>query len=238
MKPQDHKHFHDHLHFEGHLHIEITNTRPEHFEALEAVQRAAFPTLTPEEILLPEKYAKHLELFPEGQFVALAHFGDKKIPVGSTSTFRTNFDFTHIQHTFLQAVANGWLTNHDPEGEWLYGADMSVHPRFHGLRIGSRLYKARQELARRLGLRGEIAGGMLPGYDLHRKKMSVPQYVLKVSRGKLTDPTLSMQIKNGFVVKGILYDHISDPRSNNCASLIVRYNTNYRETRQPVAIGA
>ena len=53
------------------------------------------------------------------------------------------------------------------------------------------------------------------------------QYVLRVKQGKLHDPTLTMQLRNGFRIKGILYDHISDPRSGNCATLIVRESPYY-----------
>lgn len=209
------------------LHIDVVNVQAEHIPELVRLQSLSFPTLTPAELLNEAQYRKHLELFPEGQFVALARVKDRLIPVGSTSTFRINFDFDHIQHTFLDAVANGWLTNHDPQGEWLYGADMNVNPEYRGMRIGRRLYEARLALARRLNLRGEIAGALIPGYRRYANRLSVAQYVLRVHQTRLHDPTLSMQLRNGFQVKGILYDHISDPRSNNCATLIVRENPYY-----------
>lgn len=214
------------------LHIDVVNVQPEHIPELARLQRLSFPTLSPVELISQPKYRKHLELFPEGQFVALARVDGSLIPVGSTATFRTNFDFQHIQHTFLDAVANGWLTNHDTQGEWLYGADMNVHPDYRGMRIGRRLYEARQALVRRLNLRGEIAGALMPGYHQHADRLTVAQYVLRVHQTRLHDPTLSMQLRNNFQVKGILYNHIADPRSNNCATLIVRENPFYHP-KQP-----
>lgn len=214
------------------LRIDVVNLRPEHIPALVRLQRLSFPTLSDEERLNEARYKKHLELFPEGQFVAIAYMSGEAIPIGSTSTFRTNFDFDHIQHTFLEAVAHGWLTNHNPNGAWLYGADMNVHPDYRGMRVGGRLYEARQALARRLNLRGEIAGGLLPGYQRHAETLTIAQYVLHVHQARLHDPTLSMQLRNGFQVKGILYDHIADSRSNNAATLIVRENP-YYHPKQP-----
>jgi GNAT superfamily N-acetyltransferase len=212
--------------------LRVVNTRPEHIPALAAMQRVIFPTLTEEEYFTEAKYRNHLRLFPEGQFVALAYYEGAEVIVGATSTFRIDFDFDHIQHTFLEAVDHGWLSNHDPQGDWLYGADLSVHPDWRGRHIGRRLYEARQELVRQLNLRGELAGAMLPGYHYHRKQLTVPQYVLRVTQGRLKDPTLSMQLKNGFEVRGILYNHLTDPRSRNAASLIVRDNPDYRVPRR------
>ncbi|MFQ3568269.1 MAG: GNAT family N-acetyltransferase [Aggregatilineales bacterium] len=221
-------------------HVTITNTRPEHAAALGALQRIVFPKLTNEELLTEAKYLKHIEVFPEGQFVALVEQDGQQIPVGATSTFRTSFDFNNYQHTYLEIVADGWLTNHDPEGEWLYGADLHVHPDYRGLRIGRRLYEARHALVRRLNLRGEIAGGLLPGYIRYRSHLTVAQYMLRVWQGHIHDPTLTMQLRNGFVIKGILYNHITDSRSNNTASLIVRENHLYRppdESARPAILG-
>jgi GNAT superfamily N-acetyltransferase len=209
--------------------VRIANTQVEHVPALAALQHIVFPTLTDDELLTEAKYLKHLELFPRGQFVALVEENGREKVVGSASAFRTHFDFNEIQHTFLEAVAQGWLTNHDPNGDWLYGADMSVHPDYRGQHIGRRLYEARRQLVFELNLRGEIAGAMLPGYHYHRARLrSIAQYILRVKQGHLFDPTLSMQLKNGFRIRGILYNHITDPRSNNTATLIVRENPHYR----------
>ncbi len=214
------------------LRIDVVNLQPEHIPELVRLQHLSFPTLSERELLNEAKYLKHLELFPEGQLVALAYMNGDVIPIGSTSTFRTTFDFDHIQHTFLNAVAEGWLTHHRPNGEWLYGADMNVHPKFRGMRVGRRLYEARQLLVRKLNLRGEIAGALIPGYQRHADRLTIAQYVLRVHQTRLHDPTLSMQLRNGFQVKGILYNHIADPRSHNAATLIVRENP-YYHPKQP-----
>jgi GNAT superfamily N-acetyltransferase len=208
--------------------IEVTNTTPEHVQELEMLQRVAFPTLTDNELFTAEKYLNHLRLFPEGQFVAVATSGDQKTVVGATSTYRADFDFNDYQHTFLEAIAHGWLSNHKPNGEWLYGVDVSVHPDFRRKGIGNRLYDARKALVKRLNLRGEIAGGMIPGYEHYKAKMPVETYIEKVVAGEIMGKTLPMQLKNGFVVRGILYDHITDPRADNTATLLVRENPDYR----------
>lgn len=207
--------------------ITVVPTTREYARRLAEMQPLIFPTLTPEELLREAHYLKHIELFPEGQFTALARVNGRWLAVGSTSTFLTTWEFVQKPHTFLEAIDGGWLTKHDPNGDWMYGADVSVHPDFRGLGVGSKLYEARAAAVRRLNLRGEVAGGMMPGYHRYRGQMSIERYVEKVSSGELHDPTLSMQIKNGFVVKGILYNHITDPRADDCAALIVRENPHY-----------
>ena len=51
--------------------IIVMQTRPEHAEQLEALQRTCFPTLDDAERFKAAHYRKHIELFPDGQFVAL-----------------------------------------------------------------------------------------------------------------------------------------------------------------------
>ncbi len=52
--------------------------------------------------------------------------------VGATSTIRLHFDFEHVDHTFAEIIQGGWLTSHEPTGDWLYGADIGVHPDYRG----------------------------------------------------------------------------------------------------------
>lgn len=208
----------------AHTHVRVTPINKHHARELEKLQHLCYPMLTDDEIFSAEKYLHHVQIFPEGQVVALVD----QIPVGSASGFRTTPDFFENDHTFQEAIADGWLSHHQPHGEWLYGVDIMVHPDYRGQGIGSRLYKARWEVVRRLNLRGMVAGGMMPGYQHYKKYMSPEQFVHAVSIGKVYCPTLSMQLKNGFKIQRVLYNHITDPRANDCAALIVRENPEYR----------
>lgn len=209
----------------------IVPTTAKYARALAKMQSVIFPTLTKDELLREEHFLHHIHLFPQGQFTAMVHIHDHWVVAGSTTTFRVKWSFFDKPHSYQDAITNGWMDNHDPEGEWLYGGDMSVHPDYRGLRLASGLYDARKALVQRMNLKGEAAGGMLPGYYRYREQMSIETYVDRVVHGDLTDPTLTAQLRNGFKVKGILYDHITDPRSDNCASIIVRPNTDYATYR-------
>jgi len=214
--------------------VHVVQTEPKYARRLAKMQSAIFPTLSEEEFLSESQYLKHIELFPEGQLTALALIHDKWVVAGSTSSFLTTWDYAAQDHTFLEVIGGGWFTHHNPKGDWIYGGDLSVHPEFHGMGIGSALYRVRGEVARKLNLKGEVAGGMIPGYQRYREQMSIETYVKKVEAGEVFDPTLSVQVKNGFQVRRVLYDHITDPRADNCAALIVRPNPQYREERGPI----
>lgn len=200
--------------------IELTTLRPEHAEGLEHLQRVCFPTLGEQELMRAEHFESHARIFPEGDFVAL----DGERVVGLGSGFLTDFDFASPGHTFREIIADGWYTNHDPDGAWYYGGDISVHPDYRGLGLGRRLYEARKGLVRRLRRRGIVAGGVLPGYPRVRGELSVAEYVERVVAGELHDPTLSFQLRNGFEVRGLLEGYLDDTASDGWATLIVWEN--------------
>ena len=195
--------------------LKLVTLRAEHAGGLEQLQIACFPTLAPHERMRREHFLSHARLFPEGNFVVLD--GEKVVGLGSG--FLTDFDFT-AKHTFWEWISEGFYTRHDKDGAWYYGGDISVHPDYRGFGLGRRLYDARKAVVRRLGRRGIVAGGMLPGYAAH-KPMSVQDYVQKVVAGELSDPTLSFQLKNGFEVRGLLENYLDDEASAGWATLIV-----------------
>ena len=200
--------------------IRLVTIKPEHAKALEQLQITCFPTLAAHELMREEHFLSHCRVFPEGDFVALDVTGEGERVVGLGSGFLTDFDFNSPNHTFKEVIANGFYTNHDPNGAWYYGADISVHPDYRGRGVGRLLYEARKRLVQGRGLRGIVAGGVLPGYAFHRG-LSVHDYVERVLAGELFDPTLSFQLKNGFTVRGLLENYLEDEASDNWATLIV-----------------
>ena len=110
--------------------FDVVRSDPSMAEALAAVQAACFPTLNPDLLMRAEHYRSHVAVFPQGQHAVIER-ATGRIAACSTD-FRTRVDFSHYQHRYIDAVADNWLTNHDPEGDWLYGADIGVHPDFRG----------------------------------------------------------------------------------------------------------
>jgi len=205
--------------------ITIENIRLEHAPHLEQLQIDCFPTLAPSELMRREHFENHVHLFPEGNFVAVT---DEGRIVGLGSGFLIKFDFEHPDHTFMDIIDGGFYNNHDPEGDYYYGADISVHPDFRRQGIGAMLYKARQGIIRELNLKGLVGGGLIPDFANHKHELTAQEYVDKVVRGELTDNTLSFQLKNGFKVRGLLENYIEDSASDNWSTLIVWDNPDYK----------
>ena len=191
-------------------------------EALAFVQAACFPTLNSDLLMRAEHYRSHVQVFPEGQH-AVIESATGRVAACSTD-FRTKVDFSHYQHRYIDAVADNWLTKHDPEGDWLYGADIGVHPDFRGQGISTLLYDARHRLIRRLGLRGHVAGALPRGYAPFTGEMAIEAYVGAVVRGAKSDPVLSVQLRRGYEVYGIIPDYVDDPTFASYGVFIVWRN--------------
>lgn len=204
--------------------VVIIQTTMQYVDAIEDLQRRCYPTLDPSHLIRREHIESHIKIFPEGQHLALID----GVLVGMSSSLRHNIDFGEAQHSFDEMIAGGYFTNHNPHGEWLYGADMSTHPDYRRRGIASMLYDARKALIKRLNLRGMVGGGMVPGYRHYKHEMSLEIYAAKVSAGEIHDPTLTPQLKNGYVVRGVIHDYLHDELLGNDATLIVWENPDYR----------
>lgn len=185
----------------------------------QAIQQASFPKLAPEELMRAEHYLKHLEVFPLGQH-AVVEVATNRVVACSTD-FRAYIDFGHYQHKYIEAVAGNWLTNHQPEGDWMYGADIGVHPDYRGFGLSTLLYRVRHDLVRQLNLKGHVAGAMPKGYGALKDQMPIEHYVLEVARGNRFDPVLSVQLKRGYAPWGIIPDYLDDPSCANYGVFIV-----------------
>ena len=188
---------------------EVVPTSADMAPALAGIQAACFPTLSAAERMRAEHFRAHVAVFPEGQLAVLERATGR--PVASSTDFRTRFDFAHFQHRYMDAVADNWLTRHDPAGDWMYGADIGVHPDHRGRGLSSLLYAARQALVRRLGLRGHVEGAMPRGYGAVAGTMPIEAYVARVVRGEIHDPVLSLTLRQGYHVYGIIPGYLHDP---------------------------
>jgi ribosomal protein S18 acetylase RimI-like enzyme len=197
--------------------VSVRCTTPADFPGIVDLCKRVYPSSTP---WSEGALASHLEVFPEGQFVAIQE-GTNKI-VGMAASLIIDWDDYDIHASWQDFTARGRFTNHDPEhGRTLYGAEVMVDPKIQGSGVGTKLYVARRKLVESLGLLRIRAGARLRGYGQHADAMTAEEYVIKVIRGELVGPTLSFQLHRGFrviaVVSGYLKD---DPDSLGYAAII------------------
>ena len=163
--------------------------------------------------------------FPEGQIC----IEDKGEAVAVALTMVIDFSVVGENHTFWELVGDGQLRRHDPEGDYLYGIEIFVDPKYQSMRLGRRLYDARKELCEKLNLKGILVGGRIPNYHEHVDEMGPAEYIRRVHDKELYDPVLTFQLSNGFHVKTLLKDYWpEDHRSLGNAVLLEWININYQ----------
>lgn len=196
--------------------IEVRQTTPADFEGIIRVTRAVYPTSPPWSVA---QLASHLEVFPEGQLVAV-EVPDQRV-VGMAASLVVTWDQYDRTATWREITDGGTFRNHDPSGRTLYGAEVMVHPDVQRRRIGKRLYAERRGIAERRALLRIRAGARLRGYERYAKRMTAEEYVLAVLRGAIKGPTLSFQLREGFAVFAIVPGYLpGDPESLGWAALI------------------
>jgi GNAT superfamily N-acetyltransferase len=197
--------------------IIVRNTRPQDFPGIGALCRAVYPTGSPWN---EDQLSSHLRAFAEGQFVAVEPASQRV--VGMAASLIVFWDDYDMQTSWRDFTDHGLFTNHDPEhGRTLYGAEVMVHPEMQGLGIGTRLYQARRALVQKLKLLRIRAGARLRGYHRYAHLFAPEEYVARVVRKEIKDPTLSFQLKHGFRVLGVVGGYLlHDPESLGHAAVI------------------
>jgi GNAT superfamily N-acetyltransferase len=196
--------------------LEIRHLESEWIAGTVALQRACFPPPFPEELLWkPEHLERHLAVFPEGQFVAIAD----GLVVGSASSLIISEARYQAHPDWATTVGGHFLTAHDPHGSTLYGVDISVHPSFRGRGVGRALYQARKDLVRQLSLVRFATACRLPGFA-DSGFAEVEPYVEAVVSGELVDRTLSPLLRYGMICIGVVHDYMDDEESGNAAAML------------------
>jgi GNAT superfamily N-acetyltransferase len=167
-----------------------------------------------------EALRSHQSVFPEGQLVVFDLSTGELI--GMAASLIVLWDNYEWGTPWKDFTDSGMFTNHDPQnGRTLYGAEIMIHPKFQGTGAGSLLYRAREEIVRKLKLLRIRAGARLSGYHRHAGQVTALQYLRQVVQGKYSDPTLSFQLKHGFKVLRLVENYlIKDPESLGYAAVI------------------
>ncbi len=175
-----------------------------------------------------DQYAAMISRFPEGQIC----IEDKGTVVAAALSLIIDYAKYSGRHTYDDIVGDGHLKNHDPDGDYLYGIDLFVHPDYQGLRLGRRLYDARKELCEQLNVQGMLVGGRIPNYRKYADELTPQEYVRRVRNKEIVDPVLTFQLANDFHVKKILKNYIPEDRQSRSYAVLLEWNNIYFEATQ------
>ncbi|MDG0789550.1 GNAT family N-acetyltransferase [Cohnella ginsengisoli] len=186
------------------------------FRALIEVQAESFPPPYPPELWWNEaQLEEHVRRFPAG---ALCVAVDGLIAGSMTALRRT---LAHGDgHIWAEATDNGYIRNHEPDGDTLYVVDLCVRPAYRSLGLGKWLIQSMHETVVHLGCRRLLSGGRMPGYHNHADRMTPEQYLEEVKLGRLRDPVVSFLIRCGRIPVGVAHGYLDDEESRGNAALM------------------
>ena len=202
--------------------IQVRGIRLEDLDRLVELQLKCFPGMKPWK---RDQLESQLQIFPDGQ-ICIEYEG--RI-VASSSSLILDFAMYDEWHDWREIADAGYIRNHNPDGNTLYGIEIMVHPEYRGMRLARRLYEARKRLAKERNLMRIVLGGRIPGYAKHANTMTAREYVDKVISKSLIDPVLTTQLSNGFALKRLLKSYMeSDKESMGYATLLEWNNLDYQ----------
>ncbi|MEZ6122516.1 MAG: GNAT family N-acetyltransferase [Planctomycetaceae bacterium] len=137
--------------------INVRRLKIEDFDALIEMQNLCFPGMHPWE---REQIESQIQHFPDGQLVVEI---DGKLAASSSSLI-LQFDANMEWHDWKKVADHGYIRNHAPKGDTLYGIEIMVHPEFRGMKLSRRIYDARKELCRERTSHASSSAGGFPGF--------------------------------------------------------------------------
>lgn len=202
--------------------IRLRQLTIEDFDALVAMQQRCFPGMQP---WTREHIESQLAIFPEGQLCVEV---DGKL-AASASSLIVRYDPSLEWHNWMAVSDGGYIRNHQPKGDTLYGIEIMVDPEFRRMRLARRLYDARKELCRNRHLTRIIIAGRIPGYGKYADRLSAREYVEQVQEKAIYDPVLTTQLANGFALQGLIPNYFpSDEDSRGYATFLEWLNLDYQ----------
>ncbi|MFC7687727.1 GNAT family N-acetyltransferase [Ureibacillus sp. GCM10028918] len=195
----------------------VRNYTKDDFDELIDIQTECFPPPFPSDLWWnKQQLVNHVTLFPQG---ALCVEIDGQV-VSSLTGVCTHFDPAHPNHTWEEATDNGYIKNHDSNGNTLYIVDISVRPAFRSLGLGKILMQTMYQVVVEMGLERLLGGGRMPGYHKHAENMSAQRYVDQVVAGTIYDPVITFLLKCGRLPIAVLGNYLEDEESLNYGVLM------------------
>ncbi|RBW67903.1 GNAT family N-acetyltransferase [Bacillus taeanensis] len=195
----------------------IRNYESKDFPSLIRIQEESFPPPFPSELWWNTKQlSNHVNLFPEG---ALCLEVNGEIAASMTGLM-IDYDPNHPDHSWEEITDNGYITNHNPNGNTLYVVDIGVRPAYRKYGLGKWLMQSMYEVVVHLGLKRLLGGGRMPGYHKEADEMTADQYLDEVVKGNKKDPVITFLLRCGRTPVKAAADYLDDEESCNYAALM------------------
>ncbi|MFP3663660.1 GNAT family N-acetyltransferase [Priestia aryabhattai] len=195
----------------------IRNYERKDFPELIRIQQECFPPPFPSELWWNrEQLDNHVSLFPEG---ALCVEVNGEI-AGSMTGLLIDFHLDSPDHTWEEVTSNGYITNHNPNGNTLYVVDISISPSFRKLGLGKWLMSAMYDLVIYKGLKRLLGGGRMPGYYKYAHKMTPEEYIASLLDCQLKDPVITFLLHCGRTPVRAVANYLEDKESCNYGTLM------------------
>ncbi len=201
--------------------ILVRPLRIEDYDALREMAEICFPGIP---ALTHEQLESQLAIFPEGQLCIEI---DGRL-AASASNLILEYNVNLEWHNWKVIADGGYIRNHKPKGDTLYGIEIMVHPDFRGMKLSRRLYDARKQICRDKNLTRFIIAGRIPGYHQHADRLLAREYIERVLDKAIFDPVLTAQLSNGFSVKGLIPNYLpTDTQSCGYATYLEWINLDH-----------
>jgi ribosomal protein S18 acetylase RimI-like enzyme len=187
------------------------------FDELIDIQRECFPPPFPPELWWNEEQLhNHVSRFPDG---ALCVEVEGRL-AGSITGLVVQWDPNDAEHAWSEITDDGYIRNHDPNGNTLYIVDISVRPSCRKLGLGKWLMQSMYEVVVEKRLTRLLGGARMPGYHNSPAKLSPEGYLNKVLAGDLSDPIVTFLLRCGRVPIRVVSNYLDDEESGNNAVLM------------------
>ncbi|WP_128103948.1 GNAT family N-acetyltransferase [Paenibacillus sp. DCT19] len=188
------------------------------FDELIRIQAESFPPPYPEELLWNhEQLASHVTHYADG---AICIEVDGEL-AGSMTSLRMQWDPAQpVNHSWTEVTDDGYIRNHQPDGNTLYIVDLCVRPKYRKWGLAQLMMQAMYQLVIHQGMDRLLGAGRMPGYHLVAEQMSAEQYLEQVVAGELHDPVISFLLRCGRMPVGVTANYLDDEESCDYAALM------------------
>jgi len=152
-----------------------------------------------------DKWISRISIFPEGVHIAEK---DERI-VGVIVTHIINWDYLCGYYpSWAEATADGYITNHNDDGNVMYGVDLTVLPGMSG--VASRLLQMAIRKTRERKITRGFLGCRIPSLRsyVHEKNIEVIGEKL-VESIAIMDPEVRFFLQNGFRIVKVCENYFS-----------------------------